>query len=129
MAWNSFLKNFIGGEQNEAAELDNTTDNNGAVRNENLSGRAFKKQLEAAEKAVLLDVRTAGEFSGGTIPGSKNIDFLSPTFSTNVKKLDKDATYFLFCRSGNRSGQACKIMHSMGFDVRNLSGGIGEFPA
>jgi rhodanese-related sulfurtransferase len=128
MAWTSFLKNLIGGDNTEVAETENATDT-GAPRNENLSGRAFKKQLEATENAVLLDVRTAGEFSGGTIPGSKNIDFLSPAFSTKVKSLSKDATYFVFCRSGNRSGQACKTMHKMGFDVRNLSGGIGDFPA
>ncbi len=127
MAWNSFFKNLIGGDSSDAAVMENAEDV-GMARNENLSGRVFKKQFEAAEKAVLLDVRTAGEFSGGTIPGSKNMDFLSPMFSTNVKKLDKDATYFVFCRSGNRSGQACKLMHKMGFDVRNLSGGIGDYP-
>lgn len=128
MAWNSFLKNLIGGESSDTAVLENAEGNN-AARNENLSGRAFKKQLQEAEKAILLDVRTAGEYSGGTIPGSKNIDFLSPNFSKKVESLDKDATYFVFCRSGNRSGQACKMMHKMGFDVRNLSGGIGDFPA
>ena len=128
MAWNSFLKNLIGGESSDTAVLENAEGNN-AARNENLSGRAFKKQLQEAEKAILLDVRTAGEYSGGTIPGSKNIDFLSPNFSKKVESLDKDATYFVFCRSGNRSGQACKMMHKMGYDVRNLSGGIGDFPA
>jgi rhodanese-related sulfurtransferase len=128
MAWTSFLKNLIGGDKTEVAELDNTADT-GAARNENLSGRAFKKQLEEADNAILLDVRTAGEFSGGTIPGSKNIDFLSPSFATKAKTLNKDATYFVFCRSGNRSGQACKMMYNMGFNVRNLSGGIGAFPA
>ena len=129
MAWNSFLKNLVGGETNTDVAENDLAPNSGAARNENLSGRAFKKQLEEAEKAVLLDVRIAGEFSSGTIPGSKNIDFLSPTFGKKVEQLDKDATYFLFCRSGNRSGQACKMMHKMGFDVRNLSGGIGDFPA
>jgi len=128
MAWNSFLKNLIGGESSDTDVLENA-ESNSRPRNENLSGRAFKKQLQEADKAVLLDVRTAGEFSGGTIPGSKNIDFLSPTFGKKVEQLDKDATYFVFCRSGNRSGQACKMMHKMGFDVRNLSGGIGDFPA
>lgn len=122
------MKNLIGGDKTEVAELDNTADT-GAARNENLSGRAFKKQLEEADNAILLDVRTAGEFSGGTIPGSKNIDFLSPSFATKAKTLNKDATYFVFCRSGNRSGQACKMMYNMGFNVRNLSGGIGAFPA
>jgi len=129
MAWNSFIKNiFSGSEEDTATQVENAT-NDGSARNENLSGRAFKKQLQEAEKPVLLDVRTAGEFAGGTIPGSKNIDFLSPTFAKKVESLDKEATYFVFCRSGNRSGQACKLMHKLGFDVRNLSGGIGDFPA
>lgn len=128
MAWNSFLKNLIGGESSDTDVLENTEGNSGP-RNENLSGRAFKKQLQEVEKAVLLDVRTAGEYSGGTIAGAKNIDFLSSNFGKKVEGLNKDATYFVFCRSGNRSGQACKMMHKMGFDVRNLSGGIGDFPA
>lgn len=128
MAWTSFLKNVFGGESSDTDVQDNAADQ-GGIRNENLSGRAFKKQLEETENAVLLDVRTGGEFAGGTIPGSKNIDFLSPTFSKKVEGLSKDATYFVFCRSGNRSGQACKMMHKMGFNVRNLSGGVGAFPA
>ena len=127
MAWNSFLKNLIGGEANAATVLDNTPDNSTA-RNENLTGRAFKKQLEETPNAVLLDVRTPGEFSGGTIPGALNMDFFSPGFANKVKQLDQEPTYFLFCRSGNRSGQACKMMHQLGFDVRNLSGGIGAYP-
>lgn len=123
MAFNSFLKNLFGG-----AEETTVQDNEGGARYENLSGRAFKKQWEEASNPILLDVRTAGEFSGGTIPGAKNIDFLSPSFGKKVENLDKDTTYFVFCRSGNRSAQACKMMYKMGFDVRNLSGGIGEFP-
>ncbi|MBN8678003.1 MAG: rhodanese-like domain-containing protein [Chitinophagales bacterium] len=123
MSWDSFLKNIFGGAE-EATE----TLTEGGPSNQNLSGRAFKEQLQAAENAVLLDVRTAGEYAGGTIPGAKNIDFLSPAFLQKVEKLDKNATYFLFCRSGNRSGQACKLMHKMGFDVKNLSGGVGSYP-
>lgn len=125
MAWNSFLKNLFGDDNNSAV----STETEGGPRNENLSGRAFKKQLEEAENAVLLDVRTPGEYSGGTIPKARNSDFFSPVFANTVQKLDKNATYFVFCRSGNRSAQACRLMHQMGFDVRNLSGGIGAFPA
>ena len=129
MAWNSFLKNLFGKDDSDLATHSENTPEEGAPRNENLSGRAFKKQLAEAVNPVLLDVRTAGEFSGGTITGSKNMDFLSPTFGKKVAQLDKDATYFVFCRSGNRSGQACKMMHQLGLDVRNLSGGIGAFPS
>ena len=121
----NFLKNIFGGE-NDTVVADTTA--NSARRNENLSGRTFKKEWQETPGAVLLDVRTAGEFASGTIPGALNIDFLSPTFGKKVSELDKNVTYFLFCRSGNRSGQACRLMYQQGFDVRNLSGGIGEFP-
>jgi rhodanese-related sulfurtransferase len=127
MAFTAFLKNILGGTEDSVTLSDNP-ENVGKARNENLSGRAFKKQLAEVSNSILLDVRTAGEFSSGTIPGALHVDFLSPNFAKNVGQLDKDATYFLFCRSGNRSGQACKTMHKMGFDVRNLSGGIGEYP-
>lgn len=127
MAFSSFLKNLFGGAEEDVA-VGEMTENDGKARNENLSGSAFKKQLQAAPNAVLLDVRTAGEFSSGSIPGAINIDFLSPGFAKAAGQLDREATYFLFCRSGNRSGQACKTMHRMGFDVRNLSGGIGAYP-
>jgi rhodanese-related sulfurtransferase len=123
MAWNSFLKNIFG-SADETAVADETP---GGVRNETLSGRNFRQQLENAANPVLLDVRTAAEFAGGTIPGAVNIDYLSHSFAQKVAKLDKDATYFVFCRSGNRSGQACNMMFKLGYDVRNLSGGIGAF--
>lgn len=122
----NFLKNIFGGESDTVVAADTTA--NSTRRNENLSGRAFKKEWQGTPGAVLLDVRTAGEFASGTIPSALNIDFMSPTFGKKVSELDKNVTYFLFCRSGNRSGQACRLMYQQGFDVRNLSGGIGEFP-
>jgi rhodanese-related sulfurtransferase len=124
MAWPSFLQNLLGG----ADDTVDTTEPGSGPRRANLSGPAFKKQLNETPNAVLLDVRTPDEFAGGTIPGALNVDFFSTSFTQKVDKLDKSATYFVFCRSGNRSGQACKIMHQMGFDVRNLSGGIGAYP-
>ncbi|MDX1912924.1 MAG: rhodanese-like domain-containing protein [Saprospiraceae bacterium] len=128
MSWNSFLKNLLGAAQNEDVLEQETPPGESGPRNENLSGRAFKKQLEAAENPVLLDVRTQGEFAAGTLPGALNLDIMSASFTQKVKQLDKGVTYFVFCRSGNRSAQACQIMHKMGYDVRNLSGGIGAFP-
>ena len=122
MAWNDFLKNIFG----ESAAT--TEGEPGGPRNENLSGRAFKQQLEDSGNGVLLDVRTPAEVRGGTIPGAKNIDFMSPNFLKSIQQLDKDVTYFVFCRSGGRSAQACKMMNQQGYDVRNLSGGIGAFP-
>jgi rhodanese-related sulfurtransferase len=96
---------------------------------ENLSGEEFKNLFEATPGAVLLDVRTKGEFQGGTIKGAKNIDLMSPSFRQEISKLDKNKSYFLFCRSGNRSGQACNMMAEQQYKVYNLAGGIGTWPA
>ena len=128
MSLNSFFKNLFGQDNSSIATTSEDASGSNRQRNENLSGRAFKKQLEESDNGVLLDVRTAGEFAQGTIPGSLLVDYLSPNFAKNIEKLDRNATYFVFCRSGNRSAQACKMMYRQGFDVRNLSGGIGAFP-
>lgn len=69
----------------------------------------------------VIDVRTTGEYSSGHVKDSTNIDFLKPDFKEQILKLDKTKTYKLYCRSGNRSGQAMKLMKSLGFkDVENL---------
>jgi rhodanese-related sulfurtransferase len=94
-----------------------------------LGGREFKEKFQTTSNAVLVDVRTTSEYRSGTIKGAKNIDFLSPDFKTEFLKQDKDKTYFLFCRSGGRSGQACAMLAGEGYTVYNLDGGIGEWPA
>lgn len=79
--------------------------------------------------AIIIDVRSSGEFAGGKIRGARNIDIMSSSFASQVKNLPKDKTYLLYCRSGNRSGQACQIMADMGFNnLKNLSGGIMRWP-
>lgn len=96
---------------------------------EDLSGTAFKNAyLMNKENAVLLDVRTPAEFMSGTIPGAKNLDIMSYDFHEAISKLDKSKTYFVFCRSGNRSAQACSMMSKLGFKAYNLAGGIGAWP-
>lgn len=81
---------------------------------------------KVAEAGVItLDVRTPGEFMSGYIAGAKNIDFQSGNFENEIASLDKNATYAVYCRSGNRSGQAVKVMHDAGFhNVYNLNGGV-----
>jgi rhodanese-related sulfurtransferase len=79
---------------------------------------------------IILDVRTPQEFSEGHIEGALNLDFYSPSFKEDLDKLDKTKTYFVYCRTGNRSGQAVKMMESLGFrEAYNLSTGIVEWIA
>lgn len=93
-----------------------------------LSGREFKEEYSHRKQPVLIDVRTAAEFASGSIPGAKNIDIKSADFHKHISALDKSKDYFLFCRSGARSAQACGIMAEKGFKVYNLKGGVGAWP-
>ncbi len=84
------------------------------------------EQLEGDENAVILDVRTPGEVEEGYIANMTAIDFLEgQTFLEEISKLDKSKNYYIYCRSGNRSGQACDIMEQLGFGTTyNLEGGF-----
>ena len=81
---------------------------------------------KVAEAGVItLDVRTPGEFAEGYIQGARLIDFQSGNFENEISILDKNATYAVYCRSGNRSGQAVKVMQDAGFtNVFNMNGGV-----
>ena len=79
----------------------------------------------ADKSIVLVDVRTPSEFASGHISGATNIDFESGSFESDIKKLDKSKVYAVYCRSGNRSGQATALMAKNGFaTIFNLEGGI-----
>lgn len=72
-------------------------------------------------KTIILDVRTAEEFQEGHVIGAENLDWFQPSFKDEIAKYDRNASYKLYCRSGNRSGQAMQMMQSLGFkDVENL---------
>jgi rhodanese-related sulfurtransferase len=81
---------------------------------------------KVAEAGVItLDVRTPIEFAEGHIEGARLIDFHSGNFENEIAALDKNATYAVYCRSGNRSGQAVKVMQDAGFtNVFNMNGGV-----
>mgnify|MGYP004511330741 FL=1 len=86
--------------------------------------------LEANPDIIVIDVRTPDEIAQtGAIENSINIDFKSSDFKEKISALDKDKEYILFCKSGNRSGQASKIMAEMGFsNINNLNNaGYEEF--
>lgn len=77
------------------------------------------------QESVILDIRTAQEFSSGRIEGAVNIDYYSSDFRSQLNKLDKNASYKIYCNSGNRSGSALEIMRGLGFtNVVELAGGI-----
>lgn len=81
---------------------------------------------ELITSIIVIDVRTPEEFSETHVENSLNIDFLKNDFTANISKLEKNKTYKLYCRSGNRSGQAEQLMRTLGFkDVENI-GSVSE---
>jgi rhodanese-related sulfurtransferase len=92
---------------------------------ENLTNERWKELVASTENAVVLDVRTTEECVQGILANAKQINFLAGhEFVAEIEKLDKSKTYFIYCRSGNRSGQACNFMQTKGFKTYNLLSGI-----
>jgi phage shock protein E len=82
--------------------------------------------IDTDPQLVVLDIRTPEEVATGTLPGAYEfVDFYSPTFQTQVGELDRDTPYLVYCRSGNRTREATRMMSDLGFtDVYELDGGI-----
>lgn len=118
-------------EQHEHNEDNVNTQEETTVNNqiaENVDADKFKSLIDEGN-GLLLDVRTPGEVANGTIEGSTNINFNSPTFKSDVEKLDKDKPVYVFCASGGRSGNAMRMMKDMGFkEIYNLNGGYRGWP-
>jgi rhodanese-related sulfurtransferase len=95
---------------------------------EDLYAEDFQEKLLVTPNAILLDVRTPEEFASGKIPQSININLMDRTFMSQVAVLDKSKPYFIYCRSGSRSGQACTMLANQGFEVYNLAGGVMRWP-
>lgn len=65
--------------------------------------------------AAVIDVRTAEEFATGHLDGALNFDIQGAEFDSQLSTLDKAANYVIYCRSGNRAGQAVSYMQENGF--------------
>jgi rhodanese-related sulfurtransferase len=75
---------------------------------------------------AVIDVRTPEEVATGYLEGAVFIDWSSPTFIDEVSKLDPAGTYVIYCRSGNRAGQAIEAMKELGFTNLTNAGSIAE---
>lgn len=91
-----------------------------------LSQKDWKEQFENDENAFLLDVRTEEEYDEKHIPNSTQLDiFQAQQFMEKVEEFDKSKNFYVYCRSGKRSAQACQILDQLGVaNTYNLEGGI-----
>lgn len=91
-----------------------------------LTQEEWTEKLKNDDNAFVLDVRTPEELEEGAIANATNIDiYLGQGFMDEIQKLDTSKNYYVYCRSGNRSGQACAILNSIGIEnTFNLDGGF-----
>ena len=94
-----------------------------------VSSREFNNLISSKSPSdIVLDVRTIEEFSEGHIQGAKLMDFYKENYENDLALLDKNVTYYIYCRSGNRSGETLELMKKLGFkNVYNLNRGINDW--
>ncbi len=73
--------------------------------------------------AAIIDVRTEEEWASGHLKGAIRIGIADSNFKEQLEQLDKSADYYIYCRSGNRAGQAIDIMRELGFSGELVNGG------
>src|SRR5665647_3965225 len=90
---------------------------------------AAPASVAVTSDTVVIDVRTAGEYSQGHLAGAVNIDVESPDFDSQVKQLPTDGSYVLYCHSGNRAAAAMARMNSAGFSHVTNAGAMADASA
>lgn len=74
----------------------------------------------------LIDIREPYEYKSGSIKSAKNIP-MGELLKEPEKYLDKNKEYHIICQSGGRSSSTCNKLKGLGFDVVNVSGGVGSY--
>ena len=80
-------------------------------------------------ESVVLDVRTPAEFADGHVEGARNLDINGSAFRDQLSRLDRQARYVVYCRTGNRSAAAVQVMQELGFANVADAGGYDELAA
>lgn len=95
-----------------------------------LGATDFWNGFQGDSDAILIDVRRPEEIDQSKIEGAIELNFESANFASQINKLDRGKTYYIYCRTGNRSAQAAQLMNDMGFEsIIDLAGGIQSWTA
>lgn len=100
---------------------DDSTSSNAAV-----AEAATESGTVDVAQLTLIDVRDVEEFVTGHLPDATNIPFNDGTLEAQLPSMDPNVAYGVYCRSGNRSGQAVDMMTAAGFTNVVDLGGLEE---
>jgi rhodanese-related sulfurtransferase len=95
----------------------------------NMPSERFKAALSGDKNAVIIDLRTTEEIQKtGIIAGAKQIDWTGKDAEAQIKKLDKNKNYYVYCASGGRSSDCAEFMEKQGFSrIYNLQSGMSDW--
>ena len=79
--------------------------------------------IDMSKVAAVIDVRTPDEWNAGHLDGAVNMNIEGAEFADQIATLDPAANYVIYCRSGNRAGQAIDYMKKMGFTGELMNAG------
>ncbi|MBB6021919.1 rhodanese-related sulfurtransferase [Paenibacillus sp. JGP012] len=83
------------------------------------------EQLKQGKDLIMLDVRETAEWAEGHVKGAKHIPL--GQLMEQLHELNLAQEIIIMCRSGNRSGLACELLHEKGYKVVNMTGGLNEW--
>lgn len=99
-----------------------------AQNNQNITTKELKVLIEKNNDIQIIDVRTPEEIKEGFIPNAKFVNFYDANFKSKLDKIvDKNKTVYLYCRTGNRSGQASELLTKEGYKAVNVIGGYNKW--
>jgi rhodanese-related sulfurtransferase len=87
------------------------------------------ENIDMSSVTAVIDVRTPEEFAAGHLDGAVNIDWQGATFFDEIAQFDPTGTYVIYCRSGNRSGQAIDALTDIGYVNLTNAGSVNDAAA
>lgn len=96
------------------------------IAGENMASKDFHKAITTSGfTGVILDIRTPNEWRDtGIVKGAITQNAFAYEFKDYLSKLDKSKTYYVYCKSGGRSGKATKMMDKLGLNNVNINDGM-----
>lgn len=84
-----------------------------------ISMEEFSSQYENLK---VIDVREVDEFENGHIEGAENVPLSE--LNNRLTEFNQQEDYYVICRSGRRSANACEILEEQNINVTNVEGGM-----
>ncbi len=102
--------------------------NSAPTNDSNINQQALLERINTGNPPLILDVRSAGEYHSGHVPGAINIPHTALASRINELQTHKDKEVVVYCESGVRAGVANDILEQSDFSkLRHLSGDMSSW--